>query len=54
LVLDPQTGQYAYRTHYTAEVFTTDRPWPVTIDLPALTKRRARLVERAAAATNQE
>lgn len=47
LVLDESTRQYAYRTHYTTEVFTTDRPWPVTVDLPALTQRRARLIERA-------
>jgi Uma2 family endonuclease len=44
LVLDQQTGQYAYRTHYTTEVFTTDRPWAVTLDLPALTARRRRLI----------
>ena len=47
LVLDDDTGQYAYRTHYTTEVFTTDTPWPITIDLPALTERRARLIEQA-------
>ncbi|MFW6092319.1 MAG: Uma2 family endonuclease [Actinomycetota bacterium] len=47
LVLDEQTGQYAYRTHYTTDVFTAERPWPVTIDLPAMTARRARLLEQA-------
>lgn len=49
LVLDEQTGQYAYRTHYTTDAFTTDQPWLVTVDLPALTERRARLLEQAAA-----
>jgi Uma2 family endonuclease len=31
---------------HTCEVFATDRPWPVTLDLPALTQRRARLMAR--------
>lgn len=44
LVLDPGTGQYRYVTHYTTERFDTDRPWPVRIDLPTLTARRARLM----------
>ena len=47
LVLDETTGQYAYRTPYTTEVFTTDRPWPVTLDLPALTEKRARFFRSA-------
>jgi Uma2 family endonuclease len=47
LVLDETTGQYAYRTPYTTEVFSTDQPWPVTIDLPALTERRAKLIREA-------
>ncbi len=42
LVLDPATGKYDYVTHYTTDVFRTERPWPVEIDLPALTARRAR------------
>jgi Uma2 family endonuclease len=37
--------QYRYATHYTNEVFRTDHPWPVTIDLPELSRRWARLLE---------
>lgn len=51
LVLDERTGQYAYSTHYTTAEFTTDRPWPITIDLPTLTERRARLLRKAAEVT---
>ncbi|WP_174264381.1 hypothetical protein [Phytoactinopolyspora halotolerans] len=47
LVLDDRTRQYAYRTHYTTDIFTTDRPWPTTIDLPALTSRREKLMRLA-------
>jgi Uma2 family endonuclease len=32
---------------HTADVFRADRPWPVTLDLPALTRRRADLRARA-------
>jgi Uma2 family endonuclease len=46
LVLDGTA--YRYVTHYTTEVFRTDRPWPVEIDLPALSERRGRLLRRAA------
>jgi Uma2 family endonuclease len=42
LILDPETGKYSYATHYTTDVFRTEHPWPVEIDLPALTARRAR------------
>ncbi len=35
-------GEYEPGAH-TSEVFTTDRPWSVTVDLPALTARRAKL-----------
>lgn len=38
-------GEYEYGLH-TDEVFTTERPWKVTLDLPALTARRARVLER--------
>lgn len=31
---------------HTDEVFTTERPWKVTLDLPALTERRDRVRER--------
>jgi Uma2 family endonuclease len=45
LVLAPR-GEYDFGVH-TADVFSTDRPWPVTLDLPALTERRAELLARA-------
>jgi Uma2 family endonuclease len=44
LVLDGPGGQYRYATHYTTEAFTTDLPWPLQLDLPALTARRAALM----------
>ena len=47
LVLDESGGQYRYATHYTTEAFETRRPWPVRIDLPGLTARRAKLMRRA-------
>jgi len=47
LVLDPGERQYRYATHYTTEVFRTERPWPVELDLPALSERRARLLRLA-------
>jgi Uma2 family endonuclease len=40
LRLDGDT--YRYATHYTTDVLTTDHPWPVTIDLPALSRRWTR------------
>jgi Uma2 family endonuclease len=40
-------GSYRYVTHYTTDVFRTDQPWPVEIDLPALSERRGRLLRRA-------
>jgi Uma2 family endonuclease len=46
LVLDG--GTYRYATHYTTDMFRTDRPWPLTIDLPALSQRRQRLLDRGA------
>jgi Uma2 family endonuclease len=42
LVLDEQSHEYRYATHYTTGVFRTECPWPMEIDLPALTARRAR------------
>jgi Uma2 family endonuclease len=38
---------YRYVTHYTTGVFRTDVPWPVEVDLPALSERRGRLLRRA-------
>jgi Uma2 family endonuclease len=42
LALDESDGSYRYATHYTSDVFETQRPWPVRIDLPSLIARRAR------------
>lgn len=44
MVLGPK-GEYEPAVH-TDDVFTTERPWKVTIDLPALTARWAGLRER--------
>lgn len=38
-----EDGRYDKGEH-TDGVFRTDRPWPVTLDLPALSTRRARLL----------
>lgn len=46
LVLDEPAGQYRFVTHYTAGIFQTQVPWPVRIDLPALTGKRARTLRR--------
>ena len=46
LVLDGDA--YRYMQHYTTVVFQTDRPWPLTVDLPALSARRERLLSRGA------
>jgi hypothetical protein len=40
-------GRYRYATHYGSGVFQTDHPWPVTIDLPALSSRWAILLDVA-------
>jgi Uma2 family endonuclease len=47
LVLDEPGGQYRYATHYTTDAFETQLPWPVRVDLPALTARRARLMRNS-------
>jgi Uma2 family endonuclease len=47
LVLDEPGGQYRYATHYTTGAFETALPWPVRVDLPQLTARRAKLMRRA-------
>ncbi|MDG4785569.1 Uma2 family endonuclease [Micromonospora sp. WMMD1102] len=44
-VLGP-TGEYEPAAH-TDDVFDTERPWKVTVDLPALTSRWAGLRDRA-------
>jgi Uma2 family endonuclease len=36
--------EYRYATHYTSDVFQTDHPWPVTVDLPRLSRRWATLL----------
>ncbi|MEV4661534.1 Uma2 family endonuclease [Micromonospora echinofusca] len=40
------TGEYEAVTH-TEDLFVTERPWKVSVDLPALTARRAGLLDRA-------
>jgi Uma2 family endonuclease len=44
LRLDDAGREYRFATHYTTGVFETDVPWPVRIDLPALTVKRARIM----------
>jgi Uma2 family endonuclease len=46
-LLDPD-GSYHPGVH-TDEVFATERPWKVTLDLPALTARRVTILERGQA-----
>jgi hypothetical protein len=41
-----ESKTYRFATHYTTEVFETTVPWPVRVDLPALTARRARAMRR--------
>lgn len=41
--LDPNKHVYRYVTHYTTDVFHTESPWPMEIDLPALSARRAQI-----------
>lgn len=43
LVLDEPGGRYRSVNQHNTEEFETDRPWPVRVDLPALTAQRARL-----------
>ncbi|HEU4425291.1 MAG TPA: Uma2 family endonuclease [Pilimelia sp.] len=38
---------YGYVTHYTTDVFESDFPWPVTIDLPALAAKLAPIQRQA-------
>jgi len=45
LRLDATAGEYRHAVHYTTEVFETDAPWPVRVDLPALTAKRARMFD---------
>jgi len=40
-------GVYHFVEHFTADVFRTDFPWPVEIDLPAMSERWARRLRRA-------
>jgi Uma2 family endonuclease len=44
LVLDEPGGRYRFATHYTTDVFETQTPWPVRVDLPQLIARRARMM----------
>jgi Uma2 family endonuclease len=45
-VLDEDRRDYKPRAH-TTEMFETDDPWSITLDLPALTARRDALLKRA-------
>jgi Uma2 family endonuclease len=44
LRLDDAGREYRFATHYTTGMFDSDVPWPVRIDLPALTAKRARIM----------
>lgn len=64
-IIDPTTGQISLIErllgpdgdyHYgeaTSEVYTTDRPWKVTLDLPALSARHKAMREHADPADHQ-
>ena len=43
LRLDAASGHYRYAVHYSSEVFETDQPWPLRLDLPALSEKRRKL-----------
>lgn len=47
MVLEPDQRRYAFGVH-TTQAFSVTEPWPITIDLPALSARRAAIQERAA------
>lgn len=47
-----QDGDYHYG-EATSEIYTTDRPWKVTLDLPALSARHKAMREHANAADNE-
>jgi Uma2 family endonuclease len=49
MVLDRQRRRYLLGGSTTG-VFSVTEPWPITIDLPGLSRRRAELLERAAKA----
>jgi Uma2 family endonuclease len=51
MVLDRKRRRYVLGGSTTG-VFSVTEPWPITIDLPALSKRRAHLLERAARRDN--
>jgi len=44
LALDAGARRYRYVAHYTTDVFDTESPWRLRLDLPALTDRRAVLM----------
>lgn len=46
MVLEPERQRYAFGVH-TTEVYEVTEPWPITIDLPALSARRAAIRKRA-------
>jgi hypothetical protein len=46
LVFDPERSRYCFGLHTTDVISATD-PWPITIDLPELSRRRAELLASA-------
>lgn len=46
MILEPDRQRYAIGTHTTG-VYTVSEPWPITLDLPALSARRAAILKRA-------
>ncbi len=46
MVLDPARRRYGFGVH-TTDVFAVTDPWPITIDLPMLSRRRTELLARA-------
>ena len=45
MVLGPSKRSYEIAAH-TTDVFSVDEPWPITIDLPRLSARRAAILDR--------
>jgi hypothetical protein len=46
LVFDPECGRYYFALH-TTDVISATEPWPITIDLPELSRRRAEMLASA-------
>jgi Uma2 family endonuclease len=50
MVLEPERQRYAFGVHTTG-VFSVTEPWPITIDLPGLSARRADILKRVEGAS---